>query len=111
MNIEVLHIIPNTLDCDPCQLHHLLLHSVHKIHFILGIWFSLSIQIVLEISKTQFIARLKPTVLLALLLDTIICQMDVEVVQVVEIELIATGPEVAFVVEVAFDKAIDRSDQ
>ena len=81
---------------------------LYYIHLLVG---KVLIQIPLEVTVAQLVEVLKLAKVVSLLLDGVVCQVDESVIQVVEIEHSARGPDVAILIEVALERFVDRCQE
>lgn len=69
----------------------------------------LTVKVLLELGIAQLVARLELSVVVQLLLDCIICQVDVSIGHVLKSELTRARPQVAIGVPIALQVASDRT--
>lgn len=60
-----------------------------------------------NLAERQFVAALKPPVIVTAFLDSVIGKVDHAVLKVVQCELLGAGPDVALVIPVGSDFACD----
>ena len=70
----------------------------------------MSVQVSLEVGVSHFVEVLELAKVFALLLDSIICQVNKLVVEVVQIELFGARPDVTIFVEPAFEFPVHATD-
>ena len=71
----------------------------------------LSLEVLLEIRKTHLVAVLILPIVLRMLLNCIVSQVDILVIEVIDIELLATGADISILIKVPFELSIQRSKQ
>lgn len=105
LRVQVLEGRPHQVRSDlPHLLHDLRLEVVVLVR--VG-----GVQVPLELAVGQFVRRLVLPVVLALLLDRVVGQVDHVVPQVVQVVLLAAGPDVALLVPVPSDVPVAAGDQ
>lgn len=69
------------------------------------------LQIFLEVIETHFVSIFILPIILGILLNSIVCQVNIFVVKVLNIELLTAGSNVAILIEIAFKVTVDRGHQ
>lgn len=65
------------------------------------------LEVLLEVVETHFVPVFILAIVLGVFLDCIICQVDVFIVQLIDVELLATCPDVSIFIKVSFQASID----